>query len=121
MADHRKILFHRIVFHGLILRQDLFQQFVQRRYVPLAIAQFIEATADDILGQEAKALVEGATGGNHFHFGVQYQQGLPHGIDDVVGQQPRRPCLGVRLGTGADIGEGQHHAVDDVVERAIGL
>ncbi len=105
MANVRKIMFNQIIIERPVVRQNVFQQFVQSGNVPLAVAQFAEWASYGLFSRHFKVLVKRAAGSNDLQFVIEYDKRLAYRIDDAFGQLSRflygySPCA---LG---DVGEG---------------
>ena len=85
-ADVRKDVLDLVGLDGGLPRQDLLEQQAQRRNVPLAVAEIVEAAADGSVGRCREHRIEGAVGGNHRQIGVEHQQPVANGLDDILGR-----------------------------------
>jgi hypothetical protein len=82
-SDPRKVMRHLIVVEDRILRQNLFQQGMQRRQIPLPIAELIDVLAFGLRRAYLKQLVEGGIGGLHAEVGREDEERFPDRLDNL--------------------------------------
>jgi hypothetical protein len=70
-ANPFKVMAHLIVVEDRLLRQNLFQQRMQRGNVPLPIAEVIDVFADGLRRAHLKQVIEGGIGGLHAEVGCE--------------------------------------------------
>ncbi len=79
-----------------------------------------QLSTDGLLGFDRKDPIERAARRDHAKVGVEHDERLAHGVDDVGGIGPRGfDCAFRRLCLG-DVGEGDDHTLDAVVLGTIG-
>ena len=113
--DLREVVLDLEVGQAAPVGQNHAEQRSEPRNVQLAIVQLVEGTADGRLRREPEGLIEGPVCRQHAQVGVEHQQRFAHRVHDGLGVEP---CLLERLC--GDVREGDHHALDPVVARAIG-
>jgi hypothetical protein len=81
-SDAWKFLLDLVILHHALLRDDLFQKQMQRRNVPLTIAQRAKQLALRIAATDLECLIERAARREHAEVLVERQERFPNGIDD---------------------------------------
>ena len=69
-----------------MLRNDILEESAQRWSVPLPVVEVVEQLALGVLRIRSKRLVKGTARRDHAEIPVEHDEGLPHGVDDCVGE-----------------------------------
>src|SRR5207244_747549 len=85
-TDLREVVLHLEALEGVILRQHLFEEQPQLRYVPLAAAEVVDEPLLGLRPCDPEHLAEGGVHGFHPEPSVEYHQGLAHGLHDGAGE-----------------------------------
>src|SRR6185436_14170135 len=85
-TDAGKYVIDIVVEQLRLERQPLVQQLPQRRDVPLSVAEREEDLADGLFGGDAKRLKKCAVCLRDAELGVEHEQRLAHGVENVEQQ-----------------------------------
>jgi hypothetical protein len=77
------------VLDGVALGENLFEQRAQFGNDPLTIAQLVDELADGIGRRDGERAIEGTVGALDARVGIEHDQRLSHGPDDVLRILPR--------------------------------
>ena len=99
---------------------DAIEEVAQTRIVEGQRARAADDLPDGVFPLGAEGFVEDFAGGNDPKVVIENHERLANGLDDAVGIGPRRFDFALRHLQLGNVGEGDDHALDPVVLRAIG-
>src|SRR5688500_13239500 len=86
LAEMGKIVLEEKVVEDRALGNDVFQKSPQRGDVPLTVAELVNESIFGFLGRDAKGAINGGIGRSDAHRGVEDDQRLPDGVENVLGE-----------------------------------
>src|SRR5580704_16301545 len=82
--ENREVVLQLEVVENRTLGNNIFQESAQIGDVPLAVAQLVNQAVLGFFEGDLKSLVEGAVTRSHPQSGIENQERLAHGVDDVL-------------------------------------